>query len=594
MLLERKVIRADFTLYQDFMDQRRDSTACSGTRQVRPDAAASAHWQPALSGREVWGSFGMVLRGEGDEPAGHGIRESVGVCGLIEVRSAVYFEQGEYAFALYNIDLAKKHDYPEKLMPKLRVRELNCKQQIAAGRSKGTVPSPRMDINVDTNPKIPFLAKGIKVDHRRILVAEKDLNPGTSSIRMSGTTKLRNCSNFNLLSTPRLFIYGLSLFDDNLAELKRFCEANEGAELNRFELDYSNLDRQREQELNVAGVRNVDRVRVRVGCGRNDGGFDRFCAFYCTTTPHRNVVTAKLLSALQKIGNNLKDYLHLITPALVKLFGPIEFPIGILRVNSSTSSTTVKLLPVLLKFAKPSEPIEVPFAVSLAAFEAISYLTEYLDFTDFSSRTIRPLVTTKQVLPILGNICFASTGELYSTWTARCTTCARCTPRLADGRIGGDLLRECRRDEFAHVSYDWDLVAAPSIWAFGPDNTSSNKVLLGAVKDSIEQGFQWSTRERPLYEESHTKLQDPADCVSFVHTVLARRRGHVTQDAPVPGSSLYTIKDFIRVAVEGSSARSTSQRNSLEGILQLIARTDTPRDLINDIFKCHSLVLFHP
>ncbi|KAL1374596.1 hypothetical protein pipiens_004859 [Culex pipiens pipiens] len=144
----------------------------------------------------------------------------------------------------------------------------------------------------------------------------------------------------------------------------------------------------------------------------------------------------------------------------------------------------------------------------------------------------------------------------------------------------------------------------------GPDNTSSNKALLGAVKDSIEQGFQWSTRERPLYEESHSKrhsrllrlmepylfveVQDPADCVSFVYTVLARRRGHVTQDAPVPGSSLYNIKDFIQVAVEGSSARSTSQRNSLRDILQLIARTDTPRDLINDIFKCHSLVLFHP
>jgi hypothetical protein len=27
-----------------------------------------------------------------------------------------------------------------------------------------------------------------------------------------------------------------------------------------------------------------------------------------------------------------------------------------------------------------------------------------------------------------------------------------------------------------------------------------------------------------------------------VYTVLARRRGHVTQDAPVPGSPLYTIK----------------------------------------------------
>ncbi|KAL9705298.1 hypothetical protein quinque_008816 [Culex quinquefasciatus] len=37
-------------------------------------------------------------------------------------------------------------------------------------------------------------------------------------------TKLRNFSNFNLLSTPRLFFYGLYLFDDNLAELNRFCE----------------------------------------------------------------------------------------------------------------------------------------------------------------------------------------------------------------------------------------------------------------------------------------------------------------------------------------------------------------------------------
>ena len=36
--------------------------------------------------------------------------------------------------------------------------------------------------------------------------------------------------------------------------------------------------------------------------------------------------------------------------------------------------------------------------------------------------------------------------------------------------------------------------------------------------------------------------QAPADCVSAVYSVLARRRGHVTQDAPVPGSPLYIIK----------------------------------------------------
>lgn len=163
-----------------------------------------------------------------------------------------------------------------------------------------------------------------------------------------------------------------------------------------------------------------------------------------------------------------------------------------------------------------------------------------------------------------------------------------------------------RLGEFFQNGYDWDLLAARSIWAFGPDATGPNilvddtlpsevdKSLLGAVKDSIVQGFQWGTREGPLCEEPirnvkfkildavianeplhrgggqviptarrvaysaflmatprlmepylFVEVQAPADCVSAVYTVLAKRRGHVTQDAPVPGSPLYTIKAFI-------------------------------------------------
>ncbi|CAO1417223.1 unnamed protein product [Diamesa hyperborea] len=160
--------------------------------------------------------------------------------------------------------------------------------------------------------------------------------------------------------------------------------------------------------------------------------------------------------------------------------------------------------------------------------------------------------------------------------------------------------------EFFQINYDWDLLAARSIWSFGPDSTGPNilvddtlpsevdKGLLGALKDSIVQGFQWGTREGPLCEEPirnvkfkildaviageplhrgggqviptarrvaysaflmatprlmepylFVEVQAPADCVSSVYTVLAKRRGHVTQDAPVPGSPLYTIKAFI-------------------------------------------------
>ncbi|CAE1317545.1 EFTUD2 [Acanthosepion pharaonis] len=163
-----------------------------------------------------------------------------------------------------------------------------------------------------------------------------------------------------------------------------------------------------------------------------------------------------------------------------------------------------------------------------------------------------------------------------------------------------------RLGEFFQTKYDWDLLAARSIWAFGPDATGPNilvddtlpsevdKNLLIAVKDSIVQGFQWATREGPLCDEPirnvkfkildaviagepihrgggqiiptarrvaysaflmatprmmepyyFVEVMAPADCVSAVYTVLARRRGHVTQDAPVPGSPLYTIKAFI-------------------------------------------------
>ncbi|CAG0897093.1 unnamed protein product [Cyprideis torosa] len=163
-----------------------------------------------------------------------------------------------------------------------------------------------------------------------------------------------------------------------------------------------------------------------------------------------------------------------------------------------------------------------------------------------------------------------------------------------------------RLGEFFQSKYEWDLLAARSIWAFGPETTGPNilvddtlpsevdKGLLSSVRDSIIQGFQWATREGPLCEEPirNTKfkildavmsqepihrgggqiiptsrrvaysafllatprllepyylveVQAPADCVSAVYTVLARRRGHVTQDAPVPGSPLYLIKAFL-------------------------------------------------
>ena len=68
-------------------------------------------------------------------------------------------------------------------------------------------------------------------------------------------------------------------------------------------------------------------------------------------------------------------------------------------------------------------------------------------------------------------------------------------------------------DHFVN-NYDWDVLAARNIWAFGPDDNGPNvlindtlpsetdKKLLYSVKDSIVQGFQWGAREGPLCDEA--------------------------------------------------------------------------------------------
>lgn len=67
--------------------------------------------------------------------------------------------------------------------------------------------------------------------------------------------------------------------------------------------------------------------------------------------------------------------------------------------------------------------------------------------------------------------------------------------------------------DFFQTKYEWDLLAARSIWAFGPETNGPNillddtlpsevdKELLKTVRESIIQGFQWATREGPLCEE---------------------------------------------------------------------------------------------
>ncbi|CAI6004807.1 unnamed protein product [Closterium sp. NIES-64] len=178
---------------------------------------------------------------------------------------------------------------------------------------------------------------------------------------------------------------------------------------------------------------------------------------------------------------------------------------------------------------------------------------------------------------------------------------------LESGAVSLDWPKK-RMAEFFQTKYDWDLLAARSIWAFGPDRQGPNilvndtlpsevdKNLLAAVKESVIQGFQWGAREGPLCDEPmrnvrfrlldalvapdplqrgggqviptsrrvaysaflmasprlmepvyFVEIQTPADCMSAIYTVLSRRRGHVTGDAAKAGTPAYIVKAILPV-----------------------------------------------
>ncbi|TKS77133.1 Serine/threonine-protein kinase mTOR [Collichthys lucidus] len=78
-------------------------------------------------------------------------------------------------------------------------------------------------------------------------------------------------------------------------------------------------------------------------------------------------VTMKLLNAIQLFGANLDDYLHLLLPPIVKLF----------------------------------DAPDVPLQARKVALETLERLTESLDFTDYASRIIHPIVRTLDSTPEL-------------------------------------------------------------------------------------------------------------------------------------------------------------------------------------------------
>ncbi|XP_058463040.1 SET and MYND domain-containing protein 4-like [Malaya genurostris] len=223
-------------------------------------------------------------------------------------RSAIYYEQKEYEIALFNITLARKHRYPAKLLPKLLTREFNCKKNIANDcRDNSTYPE--LDFTIKTNNKRPSVAQDIQIKqipkYGRGMVANRAFQVGEvilceqpimssidtqvkflncdfcSSTHFHSLIPCPNCGSVMFCNEEclekglkfihrfecgiaeklhhirtdhylgiRMFFYGLSLFEDNIEEMMKFCKSHpKSSETNPFKIDFTTADRLKQFEL---------------------------------------------------------------------------------------------------------------------------------------------------------------------------------------------------------------------------------------------------------------------------------------------------------------------------------------------------------
>lgn len=207
--------------------------------------------------------------------------------------------------------------------------------------------------------------------------------------------------------------------------------------------------------------------------------------------------------------------------------------------------------------------------------------------------------------------CFAATPNHKNKLTMiaepleRSVTEALEAGRLPCPRDGPEHAKELAR--ILREDFGWDILAARSVWGFGPDERCGPNILLDdtlpsevdkqrleEVRDLVLQGFQWACREGPLCEEAvrgvrfrlidatiasdavhrgagqiiptarrvcysamltaaprlmepmlSVEIQTRNEWVEAVYAVLAKRRGHVTQDIPKAGTPLYMIRALL-------------------------------------------------
>ena len=231
-------------------------------------------------------------------------------------------------------------------------------------------------------------------------------------------------------------------------------------------------------------------------------------------------------------------------------------------------------------------------------------------YSDVEVKVADPIVSFRETVVDTSSVkCFSETANKRNKLTFIAEPLDEgLAEKLEAGRVSLEWDKK-KMGRFFQTQYNWDLLSSRSIWAFGDspmhgtnilmDDTlpsEVDKALLTSCKNSIVQGFQWATREGPLCEEpvrgSKIKILDavfadkpiyrgggqiiptarrvvhsslltasprlmepiyrlqiecPPSILDAIQPVLTRRRGHIVQDKPIPGSTLSRVKGFIPV-----------------------------------------------
>ena len=225
-------------------------------------------------------------------------------------------------------------------------------------------------------------------------------------------------------------------------------------------------------------------------------------------------------------------------------------------------------------------------------------------YSDIEVKVADPVVSfTETVVETSAVKCFAETPNKKNKLTMVAEPLDKGLAEDIENRVLDIDWPKKRVGKFLEEKYQWDVMAARSVWAFGPEKQGPNaliddtlasevsKSLVNAVKNSVIQGFQWGAREGPLCDEPmrsvkfklldatiaeeainrsggqiiptarratyssfltatprlmepiyRVEIQTPADCMRAIYNVLTRRRGHVIQEVAKPGTPIYTMK----------------------------------------------------